>query len=107
MVDKILLLDRKVPSSNPLSVICKGSIVTAVYCEARYTNRLSASNGEELLYRTTKDRVVHRRQPLRIVVVEDRQWRCHVERSPTPQRQREKKTLYRSVADYPTSRAGY
>ncbi|GFV38006.1 hypothetical protein TNCV_3626261 [Trichonephila clavipes] len=45
-------------------------MVTAVYCEARSTNRWSASNREEFLYVTKKDRAVHRRQPLRVVVVE-------------------------------------
>ncbi|GFV43178.1 hypothetical protein TNCV_4174271 [Trichonephila clavipes] len=43
---------------------------------------------------------VHRRQPLRVVVVEDRQWSYHVERSPHQQlRGKTSDTWYTSVAN--------
>ncbi|GFT01179.1 hypothetical protein TNCV_3373091 [Trichonephila clavipes] len=45
-------------------------MVPAVYLEIRYANGQSASNTEELLYGTAKDREVHQRQPLRVIVFE-------------------------------------
>ncbi|GFT96046.1 hypothetical protein TNCV_313231 [Trichonephila clavipes] len=53
-----------------LFVPCKHNMVISVNRDARSTIGYSASNWEELLYVMTKERAVHRRQPLRVVIVE-------------------------------------